>query len=38
MQPSLYKKFCEEYFVAHKTHHPLNAIAPDQAHEQFWFS
>ena len=26
MQPSLYKEFCEKYFVTHKTHHPLSAI------------
>ena len=34
MQPLLYKEFCGEYFVAHKTHHTLSAIALDQAHEQ----
>ena len=34
MHPSLYKEFCEEYFVAHKTHLPLSVIALDQAHEQ----
>ena len=29
MHPSLYKEFCEEYFVAHKTHLPPPAIVHD---------
>ena len=34
MHSSLYKKFCDGKFVAHKTYRPFTVIALDQAHTQ----